>query len=288
MDKKVEEKFHQVEYFKKVIEEAFKNIQKTEILKDPIVQEAIQSTLLLMECGKIRVSEKNERNEWVCHSWIKEAILLYFKSTSMSMNINGFGKSFDKVPLKWEKWEKEDFEQAAFRCVPGSIVRFGAYIGKNVVLMPSFVNIGAYVGAMTMIDTWSTIGSCAQIGSNCHISGGVGIGGVLEPIQNRPTIIEDYCFIGARSEIAEGVIVEEGSIISMGVFIGNSTKIVNRDTGEIIYGRIPSGSVVIPGSLQTQSKVPGLSLNLNCAVIIKKVDAKSMSKTQINDMLRSL
>ena len=245
----------------------------------------INDTIDLVDSGKIRVAEK-KKNSWVVNQWIKKAILLSFKINDEKTIIGGPDKSFwwDKVPSKFINWRKKDFKKAGFRVVPNAIVRKGTHIQNNAVLMPSFINIGAYVGSGTMIDTWATVGSCAQIGKNCHISGGAGIGGVLEPLQASPVIIEDNCFIGARSEIAEGVIVEEGSVISMGVFVGASTKIINRATGKVSYGRIPKFSVVVPGSVKSKKSS---NVNLYCAVIVKTVDEKTRSKTSINDLLRS-
>ncbi len=235
-----------------------------------------------LELGKISVAEKQGDN-WVTNQWIKKAVLLYFKFSENITYENGVAKWFDKVPVAFKDYTREDFMQSKIRLVPGSYVRKGAYLAENTVIMPSFVNIGAYVGSGTLIDTWATVGACAYVGKNCHISGGTGIGGVLEPLQANPTIIEDDCFIGARSEIAEGVIVEQGSVISMGVFLGASTKIVDRHTGEISYGKIPPYSVVVPGSLPAEK--PGLP-SLYCAIIVKQVDAKTRSKTSINDLLR--
>jgi 2,3,4,5-tetrahydropyridine-2-carboxylate N-succinyltransferase len=219
----------------------------------------------------------------VTHQWIKKAVLLSFRLQDNSVIQDGYTRYFDKVPAKFADYSAEAFREGGFRVVPPAAVRKGAYIAKNVILMPSFVNIGAYVDEATMVDTWATVGSCAQIGKNVHLSGGVGIGGVLEPLQANPTIIEDNCFIGARSEIVEGVIVEEGSVVSMGVFIGSSTKIFHRQTGEVLYGRVPAGSVVVSGSLPSADG----SCNLYCAVIVKQVDAKTRAKTSINDLLRS-
>jgi len=236
-----------------------------------------------LDKGKIRVAFK-DKNEWIINQWIKKAILLSFMMHDSQQYSAGAFQWFDKVPPKFnEDWEEEHFLQEKLRIVPGSYIRKGAYIGKNTVIMPSFINIGAYIDDNTLIDTWSTVGSCAQIGRNCHISGGVGIGGVLEPLQANPVIIEDNCFIGARSEIAEGVIVGEGSVISMGVYIGASTKIINRDNGEILFGRIPEYSVVVPGTLPN---VDSSKPSLYCAVIVKKVDAKTREKTSINELLR--
>ena len=243
----------------------------------------IDKTIDLIDAGKIRVAEKT-KNKWKVNEWIKKAILLSFRVNEQQVISNGPGSSswWDKVPSKFSNWKKKDFKKANFRVVPNAVVRKGTHIEENVVLMPSFINIGAYVGSETMIDTWATVGSCAQIGKKCHISGGAGIGGVLEPLQASPVIIEDNCFIGARSEVAEGVIVEEGSVLSMGVYIGASTKIVDRASGKIFYGRVPKYSVVVPGSLEGKK-----GINLYCAVIVKTVDAKTRSKTSINDLLRN-
>ena len=245
----------------------------------------ILDTIQLIDAGKIRVAEKKS-NKWKVNEWIKKAILLSFRVYKQELISNGPGKSkwWDKVPSKFLDWTKKDFKKANFRVVPNAVVRKGTFIDKNAVLMPSFINIGAYVGEATMIDTWATVGSCAQIGSHCHISGGAGIGGVLEPLQASPVIIEDNCFIGARSEVAEGVIVEEGSVLSMGVYLGASTKILDRASGKIFYGRVPKYSVVVPGSLSSKKGSP---VNLYCAVIVKTVDAKTRKKTSINDLLRN-
>ena len=245
----------------------------------------ITDTIQLIDDGNIRVAEKKS-NKWKVNEWIKKAILLSFRINEQELISNGPGKSkwWDKVPSKFLDWTKKDFKKASFRVVPNAVVRKGTFIDKNAVLMPSFINIGAYVGEATMIDTWATVGSCAQIGSNCHISGGAGIGGVLEPLQASPVIIEDNCFIGARSEVAEGVIVEEGSVLSMGVYLGASTKILDRASGKIFYGRVPKYSVVVPGSLSSKKGSP---VNLYCAVIVKTVDAKTRKKTSINDLLRN-
>lgn len=270
---------------KDFIETAWEHRQDTKLLEDPKLAQFISEIMRSLDSGEIRVAEKKE-GQWEVNQWIKKAILLSFRLASNSLIEGGPGGTtwYDKVPQKNWRWTADAFEEAAYRSVPGAIVRHSAFIDKNVILMPSFVNVGARVGEGTMVDTWSTIGSCAQIGSNCHISGGVGIGGVLEPVQANPVIIEDNCFIGARSEIAEGVIVEEGSVIAMGVFLGASTKIVYRNTGEIIYGRIPAYSVVVPGTLPgSLPHSPGLA----CAVIIKQVDARTRSKTGINDLLRN-
>ena len=244
----------------------------------------IQDSINLLDKGQVRVSEKI-KNKWILNQWIKKAVLLSFQVTNQKLISSGPGKAFwwDKVPSKFDGWKKNDFERAGFRVVPNAVVRKGSFVDKGAVLMPSFINIGAYVGSSTMIDTWATVGSCAQIGKNCHISGGAGIGGVLEPLQSTPVIVEDNCFIGARSEVAEGVIIEEGSVLSMGVYIGASTKILDRNTGKISYGKVPKYSVVVPGSLSSgKSKV-----NLYCAVIVKTVDEKTRSKTSINELLRN-
>jgi len=241
---------------------------------------AVADTLGLLNKGQIRVAEKID-GQWTVNEWIKKAVLLSFRMNSNEKIQSGEQLWWDKVPLKTTHWVDEDFIAAGFRSVPGAVIRRGAYIGQNVVLMPSFINIGANVGDGTMVDTWVTIGSCAQIGKNCHISGGVGIGGVLEPLQAAPVIIEDNVFIGARSEVAEGVIVEEGAVLSMGVFIGASTKIIDRATGEVFMGRVPAYSVVVPGTIPS-----GQYANLSCAVIVKRVDAQTRSKTSLNELLR--
>ena len=266
----------------KTIDQAWENRANLDITSE--LTQSVEQVLTLLGQGTLRVAEKIN-NEWQTNQWIKKAVLLSFRlNPNKLMGIDGsVNKWYDKVPLKCANWEEKDFQEAKFRAVPGSIVRESAYIAPDVILMPSFVNVGAYVGKGTMVDTWVTIGSCAQIGANCHISGGVGIGGVLEPVQANPVIIEDNCFIGARSEIAEGVIVEEGAVISMGVFLGASTKIVDRQTGEIFKGRVPSYSVVVPGSLPS---VDGTGPSLSCAVIVKRVDAQTRSKTSLNDLLR--
>ena len=249
------------------------------------ITKTIKKTIDLIDKGKVRVAEK-VKNKWKVNEWLKKAILLSFRVNEQEIISNGPGNAFwwDKVPSKFSKWKKKDFKKANFRVVPNAIVRKGTHIEKNVVLMPSFINIGAFVGESTMIDTWATVGSCAQIGKNCHISGGAGIGGVLEPLQASPVIVEDNCFIGARSEVAEGVIIEEGSVLSMGVYIGASTKIVDRESGKIFYGKVPKYSVVVPGTLSGKK---GSGINLYCAVIVKTVDAKTRSKTSINDLLRN-
>ena len=247
-----------------------------------------------LDRGIIRVCEKHN-GEWITHEWIKKAILMSFKVNDNSIFSSGISNSrrgqytwFDKVNLKTSGWVEDEWTKRSFRSVPGAVVRYSSHIAEDVVLMPCFINLGAYVDSGTMIDTWATVGSCAQIGKNVHISGGAGIGGVLEPLQANPVIIEDNCFIGARSEIAEGVIVETGSVISMGVYIGASTKIIDRETGEIFFGKVPPYSVVVPGTVSTNKpKNFSQDLNLYCAVIVKKVDEKTRSKTSINELLRS-
>lgn len=253
------------------------------------VREAVTEALSLLDAGKARVATK-EAGGWTVHQWLKKAVLLSFRLNDMEPISGGPGGAdwWDKVPSKFQGWGSEEFKAAAFRAVPGAIVRRSAFVAPNVVLMPSFVNVGAFVDSGTMVDTWVTIGSCAQIGKNCHISGGVGIGGVLEPLQAGPVIIEDNVFVGARSEVAEGVVVEEGSVLSMGVFLGASTKIIDRSTGEVFVGRVPAYSVVVPGALPGKplpDGTPGPSLY--CAVIVKRVDAQTRSKTGINELLRS-
>ena len=250
---------------------------------DRDVAEAVEAAIGLLDSGEARVAEKGA-NGWTVNQWLKKAVLLSFRLSPMEAISGGPGGApwFDKVPSKFLGWDEARFTQAGFRAVPGSIVRRGAFVAKGAVLMPSFVNIGAYVGEGTMVDTWATVGSCAQIGRNVHISGGTGIGGVLEPLQAGPVIIEDDCFIGARSEVAEGVVVEQGAVLSMGVFLGASTKIVDRASGEIFYGRVPAYSVVVPGVLPGKDGGPGLA----CAVIVKRVDERTRSKTSINELLR--
>jgi 2,3,4,5-tetrahydropyridine-2-carboxylate N-succinyltransferase len=251
-------------------------------------REAVDEALALLESGAARVAEPGASG-WQVNQWLKKAVLLSFRlNDSVPMPGAGGAPVFDKVPMKFEGWGDNRFAEAGFRAVPGAIVRRSAFIGRNVVLMPSFVNVGAYVGDGTMIDTWSTVGSCAQVGKNCHISGGVGLGGVLEPLQANPVVIEDDCFVGARSEVAEGFIVERGAVISMGVFLGASTKVIDRATGEIIYGRVPAYSVVVPGTLPGKplpDGTPGPSLA--CAVIVKRVDARTREKTSVNELLRT-
>ena len=248
------------------------------------VREAVAQVLSQLDAGTLRVAEKKD-GQWHVNQWVKKAVLLSFRlEDNAVMPAGGFTQFYDKVPSKFANYTEADFAAGGFRVVPPAVVRRGAFIGKNVVLMPSYVNIGAYVDEGTMVDTWATVGSCAQIGKNVHLSGGVGIGGVLEPMQANPTIIGDNCFIGARSEIVEGVIVEDNCVISMGVYIGQSTKIYDRATGEVTYGRVPEGSVVVSGSLPSADG----KYSLYCAVIVKKVDAQTRSKTSVNDLLRGI
>lgn len=253
------------------------------------VRDAVEAALSDLDAGKRRVAEKVEGN-WVVNQWLKKAVLLSFRLNDMEIIPGGPGGNtpwWDKVPSKFAGWSDAEFKAAGFRAVPGSFVRRGAFIAPGAVLMPSFVNLGAYVGEGTMVDTWATVGSCAQIGRNVHLSGGVGIGGVLEPLQANPVVIEDNCFIGARSEVAEGVIVEEGAVLSMGVYLGASTKIIDRATGEVFVGRVPAYSVVVPGTLPGKPLPDGTpGPNLYCAVIVKRVDAQTRSKTSINELLR--
>ena len=249
---------------------------------DRSTRSLVEQVIALLESGSARVAEPGA-DGWVVNEWLKKAVLLYFRCNDMRVMPAGApGPFWDKVPTRFEGFDEAAFRELGARIVPGAVVRRGAYLGKDVVLMPSFVNIGAHVGAGTMVDTWATVGSCAQIGARCHLSGGVGIGGVLEPLQAAPTIIEDDCFVGARSEVVEGVVVERGSVIGMGVFIGQSTRIYNRATGEISYGRVPAGSVVVSGSLPSADG----KYSLYCAVIVKQVDARTRSKTSVNDLLR--
>jgi 2,3,4,5-tetrahydropyridine-2-carboxylate N-succinyltransferase len=269
--------------FEKTINEAFEIKEKIDINSDRSIIEAINETIELTDQGKIRVAEK-KNGSWTVNQWVKKAILLSFKINKMQILRGPYTSWYDKVPGKSVNWKEEDWKNAGYRHVPNGVVRKGSFIAKNAVLMPCFVNLGAYVDEGTMIDTWASVGSCAQVGKKCHVSGGAGIGGVLEPLQAGPVIIEDNCFIGARSEIAEGVLVEEGAVISMGVYIGASTKIVDRETGEITYGKVPAYSVVVPGTLPNKKNPDGPALY--CAVIVKKVDSKTRSKTSINDLLR--
>ena len=269
--------------FEKIINEAWENKSQINSKSNKKLLKTINQTIELLDSGKIRVAEK-KNSSWITNQWVKKAILLSFRVNKMKTSKGPYSTWFDKIEGKTQKWDKKKLIKAGFRSVPNGVVRKGAFIAKNVILMPSFVNLGAYVDEGTMIDTWASVGSCAQVGKNCHISGGAGIGGVLEPMQANPTIIEDNCFVGARSEVVEGIIVGEGSVLSMGVFIGKSTKIVNRSTGEILFGKIPPYSVVVPGSLPSKNNPDGPALY--CVVIIKQVDEKTRSKTSINDLLR--
>ncbi|QYU66583.1 2,3,4,5-tetrahydropyridine-2,6-dicarboxylate N-succinyltransferase [Leptolyngbya sp. 15MV] len=247
---------------------------------------AVDEALEMLDSGRARVAEPDGAGGWKVNQWLKQAVLMSFRLSDSAPMTTAAG-AYDKVPLKFADWGENRFREAGFRAVPGAVVRRSAFIGRNVVLMPSFVNLGAYVDQGTMVDTWATVGSCAQIGKNVHLSGGVGIGGVLEPLQANPVVIEDDCFIGARSEVVEGVIVERGSVLSMGVFIGASTKIVDRATGQVMYGRVPAYSVVVPGSLPGRPLPDGSpGPSLYCAVIVKRVDEQTRSKTSINDLLR--
>jgi 2,3,4,5-tetrahydropyridine-2,6-dicarboxylate N-succinyltransferase len=271
-----------------IIERAWDGRDKINLETTGPVREAVDEALNLLDQGKARVAEKQD-GEWLTNQWLKKAVLLSFRLNDMALVDGGPGNSgwWDKVPSKFEGWGEKEFRSSGFRAVPNCIVRRSAYVAPGAILMPSFVNLGAYVDAGTMVDTWVTVGSCAQIGKNVHLSGGVGIGGVLEPMQASPTIIEDNCFIGARSEVVEGVVVGEGSVISMGVFIGQSTKIVDRATGEVFMGTVPPYSVVVSGSLPQKPYADGSpSPSLYCAVIVKRVDEKTRSKTSINELLR--
>jgi len=273
----------------KTIDDAFEKRNDISPSTQGPVREAVEAALDLLDRGKARVAERGGNGAWTVNQWLKKAVLLSFRLRDNGPIIGAAGDSawWDKVPTKFEGWDDERFKEAGFRAVPGSIVRRSAYIAPNVVLMPSFVNLGAYVDSGTMVDTWATVGSCAQIGKNVHISGGAGIGGVLEPLQAGPVIIEDNCFIGARSEVVEGVIVREGSVLSMGVFISASTKIVDRETGDIFIGEVPAYSVVVPGALPgkpMKNGQPGPSTA--CAVIVKRVDERTRAKTSINELLR--
>jgi len=277
-----------------VIDSAFDNRDQINADTKGEIREAVNEALQLLDSGKARVAEPKGNHQWQVNQWLKKAVLLSFRLNDMVVMPGGAehpeaGPSvwWDKVPLKFSNWNADDFSRAGFRAVPGCVVRQSAFIAPSVVLMPSFVNLGAYVDTGTMVDTWATVGSCAQIGKNVHLSGGAGIGGVLEPLQAGPVIIEDDCFIGARSEVVEGVVVEQGAVLSMGVFIGASTKIVDRVTGEVHIGRVPAYSVVVPGTLPGKPLADGSAgPNLACAVIIKRVDEKTRSKTSVNDLLR--
>ena len=269
--------------FEKIINKAWENKSQVNSKSNKKLLKTINQTIELLDSGKIRVAEK-KNSSWITNQWVKKAILLSFRVNEMKTSKGPYSTWFDKIEGKTQKWDKKKLIKAGFRSVPNGVVRKGAFIAKNVVLMPCFVNIGAYIDEGTMMDTYSRAGSCSQIGKNCHISAGSGVGGVLEPAQALPTIIEDHVFLGAMSEVVEGVIVGEGSVLSMGLYIGQSTKIVDRKTGEITYGKIPPYSVVVPGSLPDKKNPLGPSLN--CAVIIKQVDEKTRSKTSINNLLR--
>ncbi|MCL7996630.1 2,3,4,5-tetrahydropyridine-2,6-dicarboxylate N-succinyltransferase [Brucella sp. 21LCYQ03] len=273
----------------KVIEKAFDERDGISTATRGEVRDAVEQSLLLLDRGEARVAEKQADGNWQVNQWLKKAVLLSFRLNPMQIIKGGPGEAswWDKVPSKFDGWTANEFEKAGIRAVPNSVVRYSAYIAPNAILMPSFVNLGAYVDEGTMVDAWATVGSCAQIGKNVHLSGGVGIGGVLEPMQAGPTIIEDNCFIGARSEVVEGCIVREGAVLGMGVFIGKSTKIVDRATGEIFYGEVPPYSVVVAGTLPGKPFPNGeAGPGLYCAVIVKRVDEKTRSKTSINELLR--
>lgn len=273
-----------MQQLQKIIETVFEQrVAITPVNVDDATRDAVNQVIAALDSGALRVAEKIN-GEWVTHQWVKKAVLLSFCISNNQLIKGGETRFFDKVPMKFANWDNDRFQREGFRVVPPASVRQGTYIARNTVLMPSYVNIGAFVDEGTMVDTWATVGSCAQIGKNVHLSGGVGIGGVLEPLQANPTIIEDNCFIGARSEIVEGVIVEEGSVISMGVFIGQSTKIYDRETGEVHYGRVPANSVVVSGNLLSEDS----RCSLYCAVMVKKVDAKTRSKVNINELLRTI
>ena len=268
---------------KAIIEHAFENKMDSDALKSPELRQAVADTLSKLDSGELRVASPSS-TDWIVHEWLKKTVLISFLLQDNEVISTGDTQYFDKVPSKFLNLDKTDFEAGGYRVVPPAMVRRGVFIGKRVVLMPSYVNIGAYVDDGTMVDTWATVGSCAQIGKNVHLSGGVGIGGVLEPLQASPTIIEDNCFIGARSEVVEGVIIERDSVLSMGVYIGQSTRILDRATGEISYGRVPAGSVVVSGSIPAADG----SHSLYCAVIVKKVDEKTRAKVGINELLRDI
>ncbi len=270
---------------KSLIEIAFEDRANITPAQAPqTVREAVNTVLGMLDNGSLRVAERRGVGDWVVNEWLKKAVLLSFRLNPNQVVESGDLRYFDKVPTKFANWDQARFEESGIRVVPNAVARHGSFVAKGAVLMPSYVNIGAYVDEGTMVDTWATVGSCAQIGKNVHLSGGVGIGGVLEPLQAAPTIIEDNCFIGARSEVVEGVIVEEGAVISMGVYIGQSTKIYDRETGEVHYGRVPAGSVVVSGNLPSKCG----KYSLYCAVIVKKVDAKTRSKVGINALLRDI
>ena len=271
-----------LEEIKKKIDDAFSNKDKIDG-NDKSLNSLVSETIDLLDTGKIRVAEK-KGEKWEVNQWIKKAILLSFKVNKMKASKGPYSTWYDKIEGKTQGWDEKKIMEAGFRYVPNGVIRKGAFIAKNVVLMPSFVNVGAYVDEGTMIDTWASVGSCAQVGKTCHISGGAGIGGVLEPMQANPTIIEDNCFVGARSEVAEGVIIGKGSVLSMGVYIGGSTRIIDRANNKVYYGKVPDYSVVVPGSMPSQKNPNGPSLY--CVIIVKKVDEKTRSKTSINDLLR--
>ena len=271
-----------MQHLESIIERAFDERSSGFADRDA-VESAVDEAISLLDDGSARVAEKID-GDWHVHQWLKKAVLLSFGLSKNKVIDGGYSRFYDKVPMKYADYTPEQFAADGVRVVPDAIVRRGAYVAADVVLMPSYVNIGAFVDSSTMVDTWATVGSCAQIGKNVHLSGGVGIGGVLEPIQSGPTIIEDDCFIGARSEVVEGVIVEQGSVISMGVYLGKSTRIYDRETGEISYGRVPAGSVVVPGNLPSADG----KYSLYCAIIVKRVDAKTRAKTGLNDLLRNL
>ena len=269
--------------FENIINEAWNSKKQVNSKSDKKIINAIGKTIDLLDSGKIRVAEK-KNNQWHVNQWIKKAILLSFRVNKMKASKGPYSTWYDKIDGKTQGWNEKKIAAAGFRYVPNGVIRKGAFVAKNVVLMPSFLNVGAFVDEGSMIDTWASVGSCAQVGKNCHISGGAGIGGVLEPMQANPTIIEDNCFVGARAEIAEGVIVGKGSVLSMGVYIGASTRIVDRTSGEIHYGKVPEYSVVVPGTMPSKNNPEGPALY--CVVIVKKVDEKTRSKTSINDLLR--
>ncbi len=281
-------------HFKSVIEQAWEDRASVSTATTGDIRDAVDHVLAGLDDGSLRVASREADGTWTTHQWLKKAVLLSFRlnptrrqgvatNAGTGMPDSTPGPYWDKVPVKWAGWTDSRFEAAGFRAVPGAVVRHGAFIGRDVVLMPSFVNIGAFVGEGTMVDTWATVGSCAQIGRNVHLSGGAGIGGVLEPLQANPTIIEDGCFIGARAEVAEGVIVREGAVLAMGVYLSGSTKIVDRATGEVFRGEVPAYSVVVPGTLPDPNGGPGLY----CAVIVKRVDAQTRAKTGVNELLRA-
>jgi len=274
-----------MEQIRSIIEEAFEKRAEINPSNAPAdVAEAVEAALAKLDSGELRVAERRGVGDWVVNEWLKKAVLLSFRLKDNHIQAGGDIRYYDKVETKFAQWGEDEFRKAGIRVVPNAVARRGSHIARSTVLMPSYVNIGAYVDEGTMVDTWATVGSCAQIGKNVHLSGGVGIGGVLEPLQAAPTIIEDNCFIGARSEVVEGVIVEEGSVISMGVYIGQSTKIYDRETGEIHYGRVPAGSVVVSGNLPSKCG----KYSLYCAVIVKKVDERTRSKVGINELLRDI